>query len=34
MIMVTPDGENSIVVSPGANRRVTPEYLDQRRRAA
>lgn len=29
LITITPDGENSIVVSPGANRRVTPEYLDE-----
>ncbi|NLE97813.1 MAG: ribokinase [Propionibacterium sp.] len=28
-IMVTPDGENSIVVSPSANRRVTPEVVDR-----
>lgn len=28
IIMVTPDGENSIIVSPAANRRVTPELLD------
>lgn len=27
VILVTPDGENSIVVSPGANRRVTPALL-------
>ncbi|MHB1065252.1 MAG: ribokinase [Georgenia sp.] len=27
IIMVTPDGENSIIVSPAANRRVTPERL-------
>lgn len=29
LIMLTPDGENSIVVSPAANRQVTPELLDQ-----
>ncbi|RPF26239.1 ribokinase [Georgenia muralis] len=28
IILVTPDGENSIIVSPGANRRMTPELLD------
>ncbi|UNX54230.1 ribokinase [Georgenia sp. TF02-10] len=28
-IMVTPDGENSIIVSPGANRRVTPALLEE-----
>ncbi len=27
IIMVTPDGENSIIVSPAANRQVTPELL-------
>lgn len=27
-ILVTPDGENSIVVSPGANRHVTPAMLE------
>ncbi len=27
VIMVTPDGENSIIVSPAANRQVTPELL-------
>lgn len=30
-IMVTPDGENSIIVSPGANRRVTPAMLTELR---
>ncbi len=29
MILVTPDGENSIVVSPGANNAVTTDYLHQ-----
>ena len=29
IIMVTPDGENSIIVSPGANRHVTPRMLDE-----
>ena len=28
MIAVSPRGENSIVVTPGANARVTPDYLD------
>ncbi|WP_127127008.1 ribokinase [Georgenia sp. SYP-B2076] len=28
IIMVTPDGENSIIVSPGANRHVTPAQVD------
>ncbi|WP_418608012.1 PfkB family carbohydrate kinase [Georgenia sp. SUBG003] len=28
-IMVTPDGENSIIVSPGANRHVTPAMLEE-----
>lgn len=32
-IMVTPDGENSIIVSPGANRRVTPAMLTELRPA-
>lgn len=27
MIMLTPDGENSIIVAPGANRHVTPELV-------
>lgn len=27
LIFVTPDGENSIVVAPGANNSVTPEYV-------
>ncbi len=27
LILVTPDGENSIVVAPGANGAVTPEYV-------
>lgn len=27
LILVTPDGENSIVVAPGANRHVTPEHV-------
>ena len=31
MIFVTPEGENSIVVSPGANNALTPEYLHQTR---
>ena len=30
-IMVTPDGENSIIVSPGANRHVTPAMLEETR---
>ncbi|PFG39607.1 ribokinase [Georgenia soli] len=30
-IMVTPDGENSIIVSPGANRHVTPAVLEEAR---
>jgi len=29
IIMVTPDGENSIIVAPGANRHVTPGMLDE-----
>ena len=29
IIMVTPDGENSIVVSPAANRRVSPQMIDE-----
>lgn len=29
VIMVTPNGENSIIVAPGANRRVTPEFLQE-----
>ena len=29
IIMVTPDGENSIIVSPAANRYVTPALLDE-----
>lgn len=28
LITVTPDGENSIIVSPGANAHVTPAYLE------
>lgn len=28
LIMVTPDGENAIIVAPGANRHVTPALLD------
>jgi ribokinase len=31
IIMVTPDGENSIIVSPGANWRVTPVVLEELR---
>ncbi len=31
VIMVTPDGENSIIVSPGANRHLTPELLAEQR---
>ena len=27
IVMITPDGENSIIVAPGANRLVTPETL-------
>lgn len=30
-IMVTPDGENSIIVAPGANRHVTPAMLEETR---
>lgn len=30
-ITVTPDGENSIIVSPGANRHVTPQLLEEQR---
>lgn len=33
VIMVTPDGENSIVVAPGANRHVTPELVAEHRAA-
>ena len=29
VIMVTPDGENSIIVAPGANRHLTPRMLDE-----
>lgn len=29
IIMVTPDGENSIVVSPAANRHVSPQMIDE-----
>lgn len=29
IIVVTPDGENSIIVSPAANRRVSPQLLDE-----
>ena len=29
IILVTPDGENSIIVSPAANRKVTPELLEE-----
>ena len=32
LIFVTPDGENSLVVAPGANRAVTPGYLRDRER--
>jgi len=32
MILVTPDGENSIVVSPGANSAVTADYLHETER--
>jgi len=31
VIMVTPDGENSIIVAPGANRRVTPDLVAEQR---
>jgi ribokinase len=31
MIAVSPRGENSIVVTPGANAQVTPEFLDSHR---
>ncbi|MFD0867446.1 ribokinase, partial [Tessaracoccus lubricantis] len=30
IIMLTPDGENSIIVAPGANRSVTPEFVATR----
>ncbi|MCW2756847.1 MAG: ribokinase [Nocardioidaceae bacterium] len=33
LILVTPDGENSIVVAPGANASVTPELADRHRAA-
>lgn len=29
IILVTPDGENSIIVSPGANRHLTPAVVDE-----